>query len=480
MRGSTETAATFSMRERILFAVFALPVSMLLPPVLMGIGIPAGSAYAWKQNSLAMLFVFVNVVIVITAASFLWKRSAKNRESAIPIVSASLVAMFFLQQCAMHYWKASADFVTYQYAAEAVAQWRNPYGTGYIYPPLLAQVLAVLLGAAQRMAALTHGAMPPESLLYYPMMCAQWYALLLILLLGSKFLRRIGISASTATLCVSVLLVFNTPVYSTLYFRQINLIVLALLLIAFVYADSHPVWTGMALALGAHLKLYPLLFLLPFCIERRWRLVGGMLAGLVLLLAFQTGFFVDWDIYRSYLAEASEFKIAFYYWDNSIVNIIDNTLQVCFGYSRQDVIGFVPVIRVIHGVFVLLALTWYAFGVLRREAALRGIHSAEEHGFLRDVRTWQNLSGALLVTLLISPVAWEHHFVLAIPALLWFVASEFNRRPMLISVSALLLAFLPTIDVYLFGYHYVAGVVLLLMLLQKQDSVRPSQLLLRW
>jgi hypothetical protein len=69
---------------------------------------------------------------------------------------------------------------------------------------------------------------------------------------------------------------------------------------------------------------------------------------------------------------------------------------------------------------------------------------------------------AIALGLLISPVVWEHHYLLALPVLIWALANQETvaqlRR---VGVSAFLIFVIPTFDIFPFSYHRLAGLLLL-------------------
>ena len=71
---------------------------------------------------------------------------------------------------------------------------------------------------------------------------------------------------------------------------------------------------------------------------------------------------------------------------------------------------------------------------------------------------------ALAWVLLAAPVVWEHHYVLAIPLLLWAAAGWGRRHAVALGAAALLCFAVPTFDVFPWSYHRLVGLAWILWL----------------
>lgn len=193
------------------------------------------------------------------------------------------------------------------------------------------------------------------------------------------------------------------PVRATLFFGQVNLYLMALVLIDILILDRRGSrWTGIGIGLAAAIKLTPGIFLLYFLLGRRWRPVmcaaitgagTSMLAALVMPVE-------TWRYYTSLLFDPE--RVGFLY--------------AKFNQSLQGLLARIAVPGQMPTYIVLLVLL--AVGIL---VSLR-IRRALVAG---DALAGLTLTGLLGV--LISPASWVHHTVWIIPAVVIMVAGIVNR-----------------------------------------------------
>ena len=74
--------------------------------------------------------------------------------------------------------------------------------------------------------------------------------------------------------------------------------------------------------------------------------------------------------------------------------------------------------------------------------------------------------------MLLSPVAWEHHYVWALPLVVLVAARRWERHPLTIAAIVVLIGALPTFDVYPLSYHRLVGLLWLLRFELSQGSQR--------
>ena len=156
------------------------------------------------------------------------------------------------------------DVTTMFEAAQKLALGLDPYDYGvirdnalyahsYVYPPAFAQFLGLLLPLGMQGAIVS------------------WVVLNFLLYLGTIvwLLRFFGLRFRTAGMYAMLLVAFNyQPVIDTLYGGQLDILILALLLLSLALAlQGRLASSGVALAFAAITKLHPLL-LLPFYLVR--------------------------------------------------------------------------------------------------------------------------------------------------------------------------------------------------------------------
>jgi len=171
------------------------------------------------------------------------------------------------------------DYWVYMGAAATIARGADPYGAsiatsiaqavGYTYPPLLAWV-------AQPLVTLD---LTTQALVGFAVLQSCFFAAIVVMT------RALGASWELAAL-VTLAGITSYWVRRDLYEGQADLVILALLTIWFwAWVRGGSWWGGVALAIGAAVKVTPaVLILLPLA-RRRWgMLAGAVAAGVVLFL----------------------------------------------------------------------------------------------------------------------------------------------------------------------------------------------------
>jgi hypothetical protein len=76
---------------------------------------------------------------------------------------------------------------------------------------------------------------------------------------------------------------------------------------------------------------------------------------------------------------------------------------------------------------------------------------------------------AIALSLLVSPSAWEHHYVLAIPVALWAIVTRRFDKPWQTGIGAFLIFALPTSNIFPLSYNRLAGLFVLFHLTNPAD-----------
>src|SRR6202020_1743915 len=102
---------------------------------------------------------------------------------------------------------------------------------------------------------------------------------------------RRGLTGAAAAFALSAMALWLEPVYMTLYFGQINLVLLVLAIVDLALPDSCR-WKGIGIGIAAGMKLTPLI-LIPFLLASR-RIRAGLvaLATFAVTVAVGSGFIV--------------------------------------------------------------------------------------------------------------------------------------------------------------------------------------------
>ncbi|MBL4849440.1 MAG: DUF2029 domain-containing protein [Planctomycetes bacterium] len=193
------------------------------------------------------------------------------------------------------------------------------------------------------------------------------------------------------------LLLVALPTLSALLRGQVGPILLGLGLLA--WRDLHrgrDVRAGALLALCAAIKLTPLLVIAGLVLARRWRAVGGAALGLVFCLVILPLPFLGPGETASSLAHFGDHMIVRPLRDPGAMNMTSNLSHVPNNQALTSLAA-----RHLEG-----APLWLAFGAL----ALLVVGALVRAGWRLDLTSYGLLWG---VPLLVAPVAWHHHHVVA-------------------------------------------------------------------
>lgn len=252
---------------------------------------------------------------------------------------------------------------------------------GFTYPPLAALLFAA---ASPFSFAVWQMALVIIDLILLPVII---YASLRIG--GDRGPHRAAVALALAAASV-----WLEPVLMTLFFGQINLILLALIIGDLALPDSSR-WKGVGIGVAAGLKLTPLVFI-PYLLASR-RVRAGLVSLLTFLATVALGFLV--------LPAASR-----QYWGGRFSAPGDAPGRL----QNQSVYG--TVLRLLPGNPAAHAV-WLPAAIVVAAAGLAAAVFASRRGI--------ELLGLLLCAvtgLLISPISWTHHWVWAVPGMAFMVA----------------------------------------------------------
>ncbi len=423
------------------------------------------------------LFVFCAATVLTgLAAVAVWRGQQHGWQNELPIIVGMIVSLHMLT-IMRHYDARAWDYLCYEEAAKAIVQGLNPYGACYIYFPTPAQALAFAYQVSAWGSGLFGAAGAGQRLwdiVFYSYEAAQFYLIIGAFYLCYTFARRLGIQRNQATLVVGLLFLLNNPLLATLKHNQVNLWVLDLILLAILWLPRHPWLAGLCVALGGHIKLYPLILLLPWTLKRQWSALISAGVGLVAILLLQTGGGRHWGLWQQFLGFADAFPRGTFFRDNSLHSLVYNSLGhlkwllglIGFGDGSYVVNERYVSWTVLAGMAMLGLL--YLLRLITREFAepLRNQPTTAADGAQPglDLKLVGHTLDAIALGLLASPVVWEHHYLLAMPLFIWGVSQVRAERLWLVGVSGFLIFVIPTFDVFPLSYHRMAGLLLLLYL----------------
>lgn len=189
------------------------------------------------------------------------------------------------------------------------------------------------------------------------------------------------------------------PVWQTLQFGQINLLLTAMILLDLVAAPQRR-WRGALVGVAAGLKLTPLLFVAFLVVTKQWRALRNALLGLVISVGI--GFAVvpnqSWDYWTRVVRDAERVGGLAYTANQSVLGFLSR-LGGDASYVR-------PLWFLISAPIGLAAL-WLA-----RRLWFRG-------------QRLEAVSICALAALFASPVSWSHHWVWAIPLGICLVSTAY-------------------------------------------------------
>jgi hypothetical protein len=473
MNDSLSRRPTPSALRYLLYFLLSL-VAIALPVLLSRTSLPI-IAFTYSRESVPFeLFGFSAALAIALILLFeLRRRDLTRLDQVLPVVVPALVGIYVLYLIT-DYSTRTWDYYCYEGAANALVHGLNPYyveqgdetlGSCYVYPPLTAQVMAWFF---RLFAGTTVPDKAAESLawdrVFYLFQTVQLFLVIAAAALSYRFARRLGMNALPAGLLVAALFVFNNPLLRTVRHNQVNLWTLVLVMAAILLLPRYPWISGLALALAIHIKITPGILVLVWLLTRRWKAVLGTLAGFAGILFLQTGFGMNWTTWRQFLEFLLDplgnlFLLRFpLFRDNSPHGILENVMR--FAGILTTPPGTAPwsLFGILSGLVILATVAWFSLRFVQHERIWREDASSGE--FRVDAHSMD----ALALTLLVPPMVWEHHYVIAVPIVIWAVATSPRNRLWIVAVAAALMLAVPTFDLFPFSYHRVAGLLMLLLL----------------
>ncbi len=430
--------------------LFYIPMLYVLPLILnRNGGVWVSQTYGHLHRSVELLGFSASLVWIIALYTTYKQALLSKSKEIIGAIGFSMVYFVSLYMIT-DYLDPQYDYLWgYEKAALFLNEAKNPYeGTSYIYPPLLVQVFASILKIA------------PVQDLFYTYQVFQWLNVLLLYQLLCKIFQKYTekIDFPFLPILIAILMMTCVPLFRSLHWQQVNIILLNLMLIGFCYADKNIWISGLAFALGIHLKIYPLIFGVLFLFTNRIKLCVSMGIWSILIWVLQTHFLQEMTLYQQFISSfrhtLSEMPSVDFFRNNSIRSpfiFLFYTLLKLPAETAQTLIN------IIVNIWRIGMISWVIYRCYHRE--IGNPYSPQ----------WHILAGhfwdCIALMLLISPLLWEHHFVHCIPLLLaaFFTSPAYNGRMWLISL--IFIHLLPTFDVFPFSYHRMAGLIILLYIL---------------
>lgn len=487
-----------SIRWTLVFYGLAALVAIFVPLILIRLDVPFIRLMddVYHPIALLQLFIFTATAMLCCVLGWrLWRADSAALRAELPLILGSLVS-FHILALMRHHASRSWDYSCYEHAAQAMVAGQNPYGACYIYFPTPAQALAAVAQMG-RWVTTTLGITPLAEtdalwdLVFYFYESTQFLLVILAFFLCYRLATALGIRRLYAAILIAGLFLINNPLLSTLKHNQVNLWVLNSMLLAIMWLPRHPVVSGLLVALGGHVKLYPLALLLPWTLKRQWRAVMSTAVGFIAIFLIQTDGGRNLQYWQQFLAFANTFPRGTFFRDNSLHSLVYNSvghLKWLLGDGSFPVNEFYVSRIVLVGMAVLGLLYLVRFAQRENEAAttsgavppnnpLLSRHAKATTGLVGDPVLLRHTFDAIALALIASPVVWEHHYLLALPLVIGAVAwATSERQLLLVGFSTFAMFILPTFDIFPFSYHRIAGLLLLLYVLAPNHSWRLARL----
>lgn len=316
------------------------------------------------------------------------------RRWAALVAALSMIA-YLISRLITH--PSSIDLIVYRDEGRAMLDGANLYGALPVghhllatYPPAAALFFTVVatipLAAAEAIVCLAN--------------------LALVLLVSALSCSLVGVARerrALATLALSAVGVWAEPVFTTLRYGQINLVLLALVLADFTAWRGRP-WRGVGIGLAAAIKVTPGIFIVYLLLTRRFR-AAAVATGTFLATVAVAAAVVPRESWRFWT------KLLY---DPSRVGRVENE-------ANQSMRGWLAKLEHTR------AATTPGTAII---AALLVVGLAIAVLAYRRLGDGWGLPAAAVTGLLISPITWTHHWVWCVPMAL--VLWQWRRAAVLV------------------------------------------------
>jgi len=394
---------------------------------------------------LTMLMVGI-AWLLIGSILFLLSLNVINRRNIFSIVTFYLFSFMYLNilRERLNY----GDVGDYIKAAKNLSS-GVPFHNRYLYPPLWATLLQPLVPFG-------------DYVIFLICFLANYFSLLLFYFLLMKILVRYDYSTNFSALIVFSILCVNVPLLRTLGYVQVNLHVANLILLSLLYYRNNIFLSALALSLAVHLKISPIILILPMIVNKDWRYIAyfaTITLGLVIFTSLMNGM----QYYSNFLTNISNIYSAngINFRDNSI----DSFIRATFTIAKLNLNNSNTVISIIK-LFICVLSIGICYRCVKNKTFYSGIQKEEV--------LYNSCIVLMFLMTILSPIIWEHHPVFIIFPFLIILKRLFIMESIIIYIIAYLFIFLiPTFDFYPFSYHRLLGMILcyIIFIIYLKDSV---------
>jgi len=277
-------------------------------------------------------------------------------------------------------------------------------------------------------------------------------------------LRRFGFSPNLAGLCAALALLVCVPAQRTLFYGQVNFMVIDLILVMILTASRWPILSAAALAAAVHVKMSPIVFVLPMLVSRqvKWLVAFAAALAAIVGLTFLAGGGPEY--YEQVSRSLGSIHTANLPSDRFRDFSIDSLFLVAGDLARADPAWIHAAMLSVKALVVLalLGLVW--------RAGRRKPFWADSAG----LGHLYNMTPPLLVLMVMtSPLVWPHHLVFLLPTLVLLAPHLVTPgRRFAFGAAIFFLLLLPVFDVYPLGHGRLIGVGIICWLIYAADFAR--------
>ncbi len=384
----------------------------------------------------------LSVVITWLLAGFLlWQLQGGRIQTGNSWTWAGFYSVAFLYMNVLRERFRYGDISYYTDAAHSLYL-NQPLPDTYLYPPLWANLLEFLVPYGDETILVAAWLMNLASLFLF-------YFLMHLTLERYNFSKRLAALVTTAFMLV------NMPLLRSLFYVQVNLHLINLVLLSLLWFTSRAYLSALAMAAAIHLKSSPVVVVPAFLLARRWKWTSLLAVNLV-LLASLTLLMHGPEPFLDFIRNFSNLNAPriLSYHDSSFDSVLGTTLS----FFKVDF----PVVQIV----VVLAKLMTAAAVL-----ILMIRSIRHKPFYRVQEDQSDLlfnaiPSLFILMVIASPLVWEHHgIMLSLPFLVMLKRLQNPAQWIWFSTAYFLQFLLPTFDFYPWSYARFAAPLILLGLM---------------
>jgi len=317
----------------------------------------------------------------------------------------------------------------------------EPFHYRYLYPPFWATLLQPLV---------------PFGRYAVFIFCyiGNYFSILLFFALIYQVLKRYGFPKNFAALATFCILCVNVPILRNMCYIQVNIHVTNLIILSLLFYRKNIMLSALALSLAVHMKVSPIILILPFVFNRDWKFLIYFCAisvGIIVFTSLMNGF----EYYPNFLSNVSDIYRAngINFRDNSI----DSFIRSAFLFLNIDLNKAKYLILFFKATLLFVSL------VILFQSVKKKIYY---DGETKEGVIYNSYIVLLFPMVMLSPVVWVHHFVFIIYPFLIILKKISTVESLILYLLAYILIFLiPTFDFYPFSYNRLFGFILCYALL---------------